>query len=176
MSVKVFIVMAPPVESPVDEPGEWEAENMVFVKDGFSLPALIIPELWLIWQRMWIPLLGYLGYRIVIALVALSLGNAASTLTAFVVAILFAMEANNLRRWSLERRGWRIVGESVGRNRSEAELLFFRDWANRSTLRRHPESHAEAQVLEPARTLPAPEPADEEPKVFGLFPEPEPER
>ncbi len=176
MSVKIFIVMAPPVASTADGSGEWEADNMVFVKDGFSLPALVIPELWLIWHRMWIPLLGYLGYRVVIALVALALGDAVSAMIGFVLAFLFALEANNLRRWSLDRRGWRIVGESIGRNRNEAEFLFFRDWANRSPAGRYTEDRTGTHGIPSVRGKPAPEPADDEPRIFGLFPDPEPER
>ena len=174
MSVKIFIVMAPPLTELADNGREWEADNMVFVKDGFSFPALIIPELWLIWQRMWIPYLGYLGYRIIVSLIALALGNVASSLTLFVMAFLFALEANNLRRWSLGRKGWRIVGEAVGRNRNEAEFQFFRDWANRPAATRKPDGDGDGVNLQPGHAKPAPEQADDEPRIFGLFPDPEP--
>lgn len=174
MSVRIYIVMAPPLLSAADGGGEWEADQMVFVKDGFSLPALIIPELWLLWHRMWIPLVGYLGYRILIGLLAHAIGDATAGMIAFLLAILFALEANNLRRWSLGRKGWRIVGETIGRSRSEAEFLFFRDWAAKPAAVRRTEDRAGTRTLRPTR--PAPEPAVDEPKVFGLFPDPEPDR
>jgi len=166
--------MAPPPLSAADVGGAWEADHMVFVKDGFSLPALLIPELWLLWHRMWIPLLGYLGYRVIIGLIALALGDAAAGMIALILAFLFALEANNLRRWSLGRKGWRIVGETIGRSRNEAEFLFFRDWAARPAAMRHSDGRGGARNLQPART--APEPGEHEPEVFGLFPDPEAER
>lgn len=175
MSVKIFFVMAPPQPDGPDP--EWEAERMVFIKDGFSLPALIVPALWLFWHRMWLPLLAYVGYMIVISTVELSFGNLVSGIIAAGCALLFALEANNLRRWSLGAKGWRLVGEAVGRNRDEAEFLFFRDLAGKLS---RPVTPAAAPVASPAKPAARPagrdapnRPADDEPSVFGLFPEPE---
>lgn len=170
MSVKVFLVMAPPQPDGPDP--EWEAERMVFIKDGFSVPALIVPVLWLFWHRMWLPLLAYVGYMVVISAVELGFGNLVSGIIAAGCTLLFALEANNLRRWSLGAKGWRLVGEAVGRNRNEAEFLFFRDWAGKLSrpIQRPPAAKPAANP--PAR--PAPDrPGDDEPSVFGLFPEPE---
>ena len=174
MAVKVYIAMAPPPIAGADDDGEWEADNIQFVKDGFCLPALIIPELWMIWRRMWIPLLGYLGYRLAIALIALGLGDTIAATIALMLAFLFALEANNLRRWSMERKGWRIVGETIGRNLNEAEFLFFRDWAARPAAMRHTGRRAGTSSPRPVRQAPVQEPEEHEPKVFGLFPDPEP--
>jgi hypothetical protein len=41
------------------------------------------------------------------------------------VHLLFALEANNLRRWTLERRGFRLVAVAEGRNIEEAEIRYF---------------------------------------------------
>ena len=42
--------------------------------------------------------------------------------------LLFALEANNIRRLSLARRGWRDIGGSFGGNLDEAEIRFFEKW------------------------------------------------
>ncbi len=175
MSVKVFIVMTPPVLPEIGPDPEWQAERMVFVKDGFSLAALLIPVLWLVWHRMWLPLLAYLAYLVLLGTIELSIGQLASSVIALGCGLLFALEANNLRRWSLAAKGWGTVGEAVGRNRNEAEFLFFRDWANPST---GDGRQAEKAGGEPAPpTKPAaggPQSRDpEEPAIFGLFPEAE---
>lgn len=120
MAMHVYSVHAPP-----DLSGAEAAERMVFVKDGISWPALFVPVFWLLWHRMWLPLLGYLLFIVLVAFVDAGLGDTAATIVAVLGNILFALEANNFRRWSLARRGWRIVGESFGHGRSEAEIRFF---------------------------------------------------
>ncbi len=185
MSVKVFIALAPP-EPEIPDP-EWEAEQLVFIKDGFSIPGFLIPLLWLFWHRMWLPLLGYLAYLVAISAVELSAGQLVSTIIATGCAILFGLEANNLRRWSLTAKGWRTVGEVIGRNQDEAEFLYFRDRANRSAAAK-PETGKSAEPDRPAERAPDNRPpvqqrqqrppvsgpqTDDEPRIFGLFPEAE---
>jgi hypothetical protein len=172
MSVKVFFVMAPPLPDGPDP--EWEAEHMVFIKDGFSLMALLVPVLWLFWHRMWLPLLAYLVYMVALSSVELGFGNLVSTVIAAGLGILFALEANNLRRWSLGAKGWRTVGEAVGRNRNEAEFLFFRDWAGRAApaaATGAAKPPAEKPMRQPATPRPVAQKPDDEPAIFGLFPE-----
>lgn len=172
MSVKVFMVMAPPELPDVGPDPEWQAEQMVFVKDGFSFAALLFPFIWLIWHRMWLPLLGYLAYLIVISTVEFSFGQTVSAVIVVAVAILFALEANNLRRWSLAAKGWTTIGEAVGRNREEAEFLYFRDMAARTAPAR-PSSPAETKNAARAadHQVRAAARPDDEPDIFGLFPE-----
>jgi hypothetical protein len=175
MSVKVFFVMAPPQTDGPDP--EWEAERMVFVKDGFALLALLVPVLWLFWHRMWLPLMAYLAYLVALNAVELSFGSLVSGIIGAGCAILLALEANNLRRWSLGAKGWRTVGEAVGRNRDEAEYMFFRDWAGQAASPHKPGEGKPAGASKPRAGQAAPKPAtskpDDEPEIFGLFPEPD---
>lgn len=176
MSVKIFVVMAPPELPDAGPDPEWQAENMVFVKDGFSLAALVIPVLWLVWQRMWLPLLAYLAYLVAISTIEMSFGLLISGIISFACKVLFALEANSLRRWSLGAKGWRTVGEAVGRNRNEAEFLFFRDLANqpaRDGQGNEKTGREAAPAMRPAATRPATPRPDDEPEIFGLFPEAE---
>jgi hypothetical protein len=43
-------------------------------------------------------------------------------------AVLVGLEGNNLRRWTLERRGYRFLGVAAGDWRDIAEYRFFAAW------------------------------------------------
>jgi hypothetical protein len=85
----------------------------------------------------------------------------------FVVALLIGFEAASIRRWTLARRGWAMIGFVVGDDRDIAEHRFFLQWAD---------------CAEPAPTLNGQPPSMTAPvrrgppsgrDVIGLFPEPE---
>ena len=59
----VYSVYEPP-KPPADL--ALRAEKLAFVKEGFSWPALLVPALWLIYQRMWIELVVFLAIFIVL--------------------------------------------------------------------------------------------------------------
>lgn len=106
------------------------AERMAFVKDGIAWTAFLMPPLWALWHRMWLVFIGYILAVLVFQLLLISLG-VSSTTSASVTLIanfLFALEANNLRRWTLERKGYKEVAAVSGRTREECELRFFVDW------------------------------------------------
>ena len=106
------------------------AEALVFVKDGFSWAAALFAPLWLIVHRLWWPLLGY-----VVLSAALQLPQLLFTfdqrwlgLAALALNVLVGFEADSLRRWGLERRGWHTVGTVTGRTAAECERRFFDAW------------------------------------------------
>ncbi|WP_026380557.1 DUF2628 domain-containing protein [Afifella pfennigii] len=154
---------------------EAAVERAVFVKDGFNWPALFIPLIWLLFRRMWLALLLYLAASAAIAGIGAFAGETAATWSGIAFAILFALEANNLRRWTLERRGYREVGSASGAGEEEAALRFFSDGGlagsyrpavGEATLDRAP---ASVPRFSPRRASGR---ADgEEPAVMGLFPE-----
>ena len=102
--MKAFTVHMPP-----DLAGDAAAERAAFVKDGFCWPALFIPALWLLWRRLWLVLIAYLVAVTVIGAVQIIAGEGAATIILIAFAFLFAAEANNVRCWSLRRRGWRGI-------------------------------------------------------------------
>lgn len=104
-----------------------EALRLLFIKEGFCWPALFFAPAWLIFRRLWMTLLGYALVLSLIALAGRRFGPEAVGPATMLFAIWFALEANQLRRWTLERWGWRFVGVAVGRNRLEAEENYFRD-------------------------------------------------
>lgn len=153
------------VHAPAEEPDS--PERFVFIKDGFSWPALFVPVLWILWHRLWLALV----YFIVFVLVVAWTGRLATDDIALVVAILgtllFALEANNIRRLSLERRDWDEVGSSFGKNISEAEARFFATGPEPTDA-----LDRRAAMLRAAYAPERGHAASDEP-ILGLFPEPE---
>ncbi|MBO6758075.1 MAG: DUF2628 domain-containing protein [Roseibium sp.] len=119
-----FYVMAPPdMADPVQSAGD--AGRLVFVPDRFSPYAFAFSLVWILWHRLWLVLLGYLAVTLVLELAALSIGGVAAATTMFAISLLFGFEAQNMRRWSLERKGWQVLGHVHAGDREEAELRFF---------------------------------------------------
>ncbi len=119
-----YVVMAPPEFETLDGNPEVTG-RLKFVPDRFSLLAFLFSIPWLLFHRMWLILLGYLAFTLAIALVALSVGGPAVAVVAVAIALLFGFEAQSLRCWSLQKKGWRMLGVIEGAVREEAELRFF---------------------------------------------------
>ncbi len=120
------------VHEPPDPPADRidRAEKLVFIKDGFTWAAAIFGPLWMIVHRLWWALLG-------LVLIAGSLQLTAKftgidqrwvALAGFAINLLVGFEADTLRRWALERRGWRMLGAVSGRTYAECERRFFEAW------------------------------------------------
>ena len=153
------------VHAPEDERDD--PERFLFVKDGFSWPAFFVPILWLLWHRLWLALVWYVVFILVVAWAGRLLNEDIAFITAVLGSILFALEANNIRRLALAGRGFTEVGSSFGKNADEAEVRFF---AGDGT----PVGAADRQAMI-ARAAYSPErpaPTSDEP-ILGLFPEPE---
>ena len=161
--MSIYTVLSPPLR-----PGDIAPDplSLVFVKEGFCWPALFFPEIWLIFRRLWLVLL--LDIVAIVAVVAagviLSRAGPAAGLVLVPARLLFALEANGLRRWTCYRHGYRLVGVVEGRRLWEAELRFFLDWVagNRAPRRRR-------RAPEPPPPRP---PSPEAGEVVGLFPAP----
>jgi Protein of unknown function (DUF2628) len=143
--------------------------ELVFVKEGFCWPALIIPLIWTLYRRLWLMVLLLLAAVFLLVLLR-EAGGAVASVVYLLGRILYGLEANGLRRWTLERNGHTLVGVVEGRNVEEAERRFFTEW------------HADAPDADltprnpgssPTAWAPAPwQPAAGEPEVVGLFPTP----
>lgn len=119
------------VHEPPDPPADRldRADSHVFVKEGFNWAAALFAPLWLLANRMWIVLAGYLA---VVAAIRLGFewiaGSQPSALLMIALHLLIGFEADTLRRWTLDRNGWRMVGSVLGRNWAECERRFFDTW------------------------------------------------
>lgn len=149
-------------------------ERFAFVKDGISWPALFVPILWILWHRLWLTLIGIIIFVLLVAWTGRLWNDDIAAVVAIIGAILFALEANNIRRLSLARRGWRDAGSSFGATIEEAEMRFFHDWGKGAAPVPPAEPRETAKRAAPGgpdRQNRSPEGSDE--RIFGLFPEPE---
>ena len=144
--------------------GDAAARRIVFVKEGFCWPAFLIAPVWLVYRRMWLVLLGFLAAGVALTGLErwLRPDSSLTTVVEFALLLLFALEANNLRRWNLRRRGYRMRAVVSGRDREECERKFFAAWL--AEMPAEPERSA-------SRTVP-PAVARATPSVIGMFPEP----
>jgi len=159
--MKVFTVHEP---AGLKGRGDAAARRVVFVKEGFCWPAFLIAPVWLVYRRMWLVLLGFLASGVALTGLERWLRPETSLITVVEIALLllFALEANNLRRWNLRRCGYRMSAVVTGRDREECERSFFATW-----LVEMPAGPERAV----SRTVPSAV-AHATPSVIGMFPEP----
>ena len=126
-SMLVFTVHEQP-RPPADRLGR--AEALVFVRDGFSWGAFLFGPLWLALNGLWLVLLGYLAIMTGVgsALEALDVHDGWIGLVALALQVMLGFEADTLTRWSLARKGWRMVGTVAGSNRLACERRFLDAW------------------------------------------------
>ncbi len=106
------------------------ADELVFVKDGFSFWAMTGSVLWMIYHHLWLPLAGFLGAIIVLSTLAHLLGASpgAGGILFIGSSIAFGFLANDIRRMDLERGDYQMIGAIAGHTRIECERRFFNDW------------------------------------------------
>ena len=139
-----------------------EAEDAVFLKDGFSVWAFVVPLLWPLVHGLWLVFGLCLLVTIGLELLALAIGDALPAVIGFFLSLLFALEANSLRAWTLGRRGWRDAGIVAGDSRGEAEHRFFTALASGDV--------QPVAVAAPRKN--AARPVADNADVLGLFPDP----
>jgi Protein of unknown function (DUF2628) len=125
--MQTFTVHEPP-NPPADRVDR--AESLVFIKDGVSWGAALFGPFWLLAHRLWWPLIGYIAAYGAIEAVRLTriVEQRWIGLCLLALNLLLAFEGDTLRRWALNRRGWRMLGAANGRNRNECERRFFEAW------------------------------------------------
>lgn len=125
--VSAFTVHEPP------EPGGTrleQAERLLFVRDGFSWRVALLGPFYLLARGEWLALGAYVVLALVLSgvLTLLSAGNEWFSLMFVLLNVLMSFEANELKRWSLGRTGWREIAAVSGRGQEEAERRFFEAW------------------------------------------------
>jgi hypothetical protein len=158
------------VHAPPPRPGATESdpERFLFVRDGFHFWAFMLAPLWLLLRRLWLLVLLY--FVVIGVLAGLAVVVRAPTivqvLAGLLIAMLIGFEAASLWRWTLKRRGWRMLGFVVGDGEEVAERRFFAEWLKRAHAA-PPPAAAEPQYTTPVRRGPL-----SSSDVIGLFPEP----
>jgi len=107
--------------------GPGSDSDVVLIKEGACLPAMLFPLLWPLYHAMWI----VLGVQIVlIALLAgvvmfLDLGGLEATLIGAALMVTMGFQGNDLRRWTLDMKGYAFSGVVDGADIAEAERRLF---------------------------------------------------
>ena len=169
-----FTIHEPPprktAKKTAQKPGSVNApERLVFVRDGFHFWAFLLAPLWLLVRRLWLALLIYVVLTIGVG-VGLKLAGVSSTVRVvaeLMIALGIGFEAASIRRWTLNRRGWKTLGFVVAENAEMAERRFFAAWAGGETKAPVTPPPAPPRYSTPINRG-APSPSD----VIGLFPEP----
>jgi hypothetical protein len=89
----------------------------VLVREGFSWGALFFGPLWLAVHRAWIA--AVLVAAISVLVLALANGSVAAVLMVALI-VLLGLSGHDLRRWSLDRRGYLLSQVVVARDELEA--------------------------------------------------------
>ena len=105
-------------------------ERLVFVREGFSLMAAIFAPLWMLMRGMWLALLVYIVVVAGLVFGLHTLGVEPQWISYVIIGLhlVLGFELGTLRRWTLERRGWRTLGAVTGRNATECERRFIQAW------------------------------------------------
>lgn len=113
--MRVYTAHYRPTAAPPDR-------EIVLVKEGFCWPALAFSALWALWHRMWIEAAAFVGASLAVELIVEFIGLAPLGISAagLGLSVLVGYVANDLRRSSLERRGFRMAGIVAGRDHDTA--------------------------------------------------------
>lgn len=106
------------------------AEQLLFVRDGFSWRALLFGPFYFLFRAEWLSLVLYIIVAIALSVLLrlFSAGNEWTGWMMLLLNVIAGFEATDLKRWSLARRGWREIAAVGGRDQDDAERRFFEDW------------------------------------------------
>ena len=110
-----------------EPPGTIEAsEKALFLRDGFSLVAFLLPALWLLWHRLFLAAIAVVALDVLIGWQAgaTGFGFAAAALP-LLIGLLVALEGASLKAWKLRRKGWRETAALMASDRAEAEIRYY---------------------------------------------------
>jgi hypothetical protein len=142
-----------------------DVERFAFVRDGFSFWAFLFGPLWMLRHRMWLVLIGYVVILGALEAMVRMFGGSVAIggFISLLVSLLVGLEAGTLRRFALNRRGWKTIGVVSGDDLEDAERRFFDAWVRRPAV---PAVTPAATPAVPAQRM------AQAPDVVGLFPEP----
>ena len=82
----------------------------VLVREGFSLWAFLFTAPWFALNGMWLVLVLYFAGGVVAGAALSGLPEALSGGAALLLQLLIGFHARDLRRWTLARQGFRVIG------------------------------------------------------------------
>jgi len=153
-------------------------DKFVFVRDGFHFWAAVASVIWLIWNRLWLALIGWIVLTVAIGFGMNALGatRGAIMFVDLLLAILMGFEAATLQRWTLSRRKWRQLDIVVADDAESAERRFFDRWTARQRGLTNDQWAVDRGGPPPTRNIPGQSFSKPPPLpqggIIGLFPEP----
>lgn len=164
----IYSVYLPPESGNDAALSSSSAERIAFLSDDKALLALIVPVVWLIWQRLWLALAVYALVMVVIMVLAQSGYGTISSLLSVLPGIYLLIEGREMIRRRYERQGWNFDGVIEAGDEETAELRYFSKAEHRHSLqksRQKPRPAAKPRMFATSQIRPAP------PTPMGLFPE-----
>ncbi|WP_072396348.1 DUF2628 domain-containing protein [Hyphomicrobium sp. CS1GBMeth3] len=106
------------------------AEQLLFVRDGFSWRAALFGPFYFLFRAEWLSLLIYIVAAVVLTVLLrlLGAGDQWTGWTMLLLNVIVGFEATDLKRWALARRGWHEIATVGGRDQEDAERRFFEAW------------------------------------------------
>ena len=107
------------------------ADELVFVKDGFSFWAMVGSVFWMIYHHLWLPLIGFLLAITLLSTLAYLFGASPDAGGVLFVGLSVALGflANDIRRMVLEKNRYKMIGAIAGHSKIECERRFFSSWS-----------------------------------------------
>lgn len=107
--------------------GTSDTGEATLIPERFSVAAAVFGPLWTLWHGMWLATLGLVvvqvGFTTIIE--ALRLGLIETAVAGAGLAVLIGLTAQDMRRWTLSKRGWRLVDVVVSSTVEGAERRFY---------------------------------------------------
>jgi hypothetical protein len=123
----VYTVHEPGI--PAKTPAE-RADEVVFIREGFTWWGFLFPLLWLLVNRLWFEFAAgvLLVTAIASGLTAMDLKDQAQAIAFVLPMLIVGFEGNGLRSGCLERKGYIYLASVAGSTLDECERRFFDAW------------------------------------------------
>ena len=121
----IYSIYLPPEINDTDQMSEADRARIVFLPDTRSLLALVIPGIWLLWNRLWLAFSIYIAVIAAIIVMSLQWNAQAASLISVLPGLFLFLEGHELVRMRHERLGWHYAGIVEAPDRKIAELRYF---------------------------------------------------
>ncbi|MEM7462407.1 MAG: DUF2628 domain-containing protein [Pseudomonadota bacterium] len=147
-------------------PPDGDISRARFIREGVNIIALVIPMLWLIWNRLWLELMAYITFLAAIAVFAMNGGEKLAPFLSALPGLYLFIEGNQFIRAKLERAGWLPDAVVDATTVPEAEIIYYGDGHQQSS------AAVGRRSADPRERIGLSErPGRIEPSSIGMFPE-----
>lgn len=112
------------------QPLDARADEVIFIKEGFTWRGFLFAPLWLLFNALWFEFIAalLLVAGAAAGLTVLGLKDQAGGIAYLLLILIIGFEGNGLRRWRLERKGYVYLASVAGHSLEECERRFFDAW------------------------------------------------